>query len=192
MSNIAKQSARKRRHAKDSSRNRRVPSLRFHKASGQNYVVLSGKAIYCGKPEDADIRLVDGCTTWQDMREILNADGWDDVGTIVIDSVTKAEELAMAWVLANVPIDGNRRATRLEDYPYGKGYTHIYETFLSLLGDLDRHVRASRHVILIAHDCTTEVPNPAGANWLRYEPRLQSPSSGKNSVRLRVREWADP
>jgi len=29
-----------------------VPSLRLHKASGQAYVVLSGKAFYCGKPDD--------------------------------------------------------------------------------------------------------------------------------------------
>jgi hypothetical protein len=56
---------------------------------------------------------------------------------------------------------------------------------------LDVHVRAGRHVILIAHDCTTEVPNPSGPNWLRFEPRLQAPGSGKNSIRLRVREWAD-
>ena len=40
------------RHTKDSKQNRRVPSLRLHKASGQNYVVLSGKAVYCGKPGD--------------------------------------------------------------------------------------------------------------------------------------------
>ena len=46
-------------------------------------------------------------------------------------------------------------------------------------------------MILIAHDCTTNVPNPAGEDWLRYEPRLQSPTSGKASIRLRVKEWAD-
>lgn len=40
------------RHTKDSARNRGVPSLRFHKARGQNYVVLNGKAIYCGRPDD--------------------------------------------------------------------------------------------------------------------------------------------
>jgi len=52
MSNVARQQPEGRRHTKDSEKNRRVPSLRFHKASGQMYVVLSGKAIYCGKPED--------------------------------------------------------------------------------------------------------------------------------------------
>jgi len=142
-------------------------------------------------PAEADIRIVAGAATWQQLRDALSADGWGDIKTLVIDSVTKAEELALAHVLATIPIDEKRKASRIEDYSYGKGYTHLYETFLTLLGDLDRHVRAGRNVILIAHDCTTEVPNPTGADWLRYEPRLQSPASGKNSVRLRVREWAD-
>jgi len=41
-----------RRHASIFQDNRRVPSLRTHKASGQAYVVLNGKAIYCGRPDD--------------------------------------------------------------------------------------------------------------------------------------------
>jgi hypothetical protein len=142
-------------------------------------------------PKDLDIRLVGGVSAWQDLRETLTAIGWDDIRTIVIDSVTKAEELAAAWVLANVKKENGQKAERLEDYGYGKQFGHIYDTFLMLLGDLDQHVRAGRNVILIAHDCTTEVPNPNGPNWLRYEPRLQSPGSGKSSIRHRVREWAD-
>ena len=142
-------------------------------------------------PAELDIRMVSGVASWQDLREMLCAVGWDDIKTIVIDSITKAEELAGAWVLANVPTENNKKAQRLEDYGWGKQFGHIYDTFLALLGDLDQHVRAGRNVILIAHDCTTEVPNPNGPNWLRYEPRLQAPASGKNSIRLRVREWAD-
>ena len=45
MSNVASSHPESRRHTKDSDRNRRVPSLRVHKASGQTYVVLSGKAV---------------------------------------------------------------------------------------------------------------------------------------------------
>ncbi len=142
-------------------------------------------------PDELDLRVVDGVETWRDLRAALRAGGWEDIRTVVIDSATRAEELAAAWVIENVPTDNGRKAERLEDYGWGKQFTHIYETFLALLGDLDGHVRAGRHVVLIAHDCTTEVPNPAGPNWLRYEPRLQSPGSGKSSVRLRVREWAD-
>ncbi len=142
-------------------------------------------------PKDLDIRVVGGVGAWQDLRGVLQAEGWDDIRTIVIDSVTKAEELCGAWVVANIKKDNGQRAERLEDYGYGKHFGYMYDTFLALLGDLDQHVRAGRHVILIAHDCTTEVPNPSGPNWLRYEPRLQSPASGKSSIRLRVKEWAD-
>lgn len=142
-------------------------------------------------PADLDIHVAGGIASWQELRDALCSPGWDAIKTIVIDSVTKAEELAGQWVLANVPMENNKKAQRLEDYGWGKQFGHIYDTFMLLLGDLDQHVRAGRNVILIAHDCTTEVPNPSGPNWLRYEPRLQAPASGKNSIRLRVREWAD-
>lgn len=131
------------------------------------------------------------CDSWQSLRMALQSEGWDSIKTIVIDSVTKAEELAIAHMLATVKRDNGTSAQRIEDYGYGKGYQYAFDTFLPLLGDLDRHARAGRNVILIAHDCTTNVPNPAGEDWIRYEPRLQSPSSGKGSIRLRVREWAD-
>ena len=52
MSNSTKQRHGTRRHASVQKKNRRVPSLRFHKASGQCYVVLSGRAVYCGKPDN--------------------------------------------------------------------------------------------------------------------------------------------
>ncbi len=46
-------------------------------------------------------------------------------------------------------------------------------------------------MIGIAHECTANVPNPSGEDWIRYEPRLQSPPSGKGSIRHRVKEWCD-
>jgi hypothetical protein len=141
---------------------------------------------------ELDIRRVAGITGWQDIRDALHSDGWDDVRTIVIDSVTKAEELALEWTLRNVKHEKEGVVIRrIEDYGFGKGYQHLYETFLVLLGDLDRHVRAGRNVVLICHDCTATVPNPKGEDYIRWEPRLQNPSSGKASVRLRVREWLD-
>ena len=57
------------------------------------------------------------CATWGEMRALLNAaDGWQHVRTIVIDTMTKAEELAVAHVLDTVPADNGRRAERIEDY----------------------------------------------------------------------------
>ena len=145
---------------------------------------------------DVDIRPVSGVETWQAIRDALHSPGWDTPGgggegikTIVIDSATRAEELAVDWVIANIPHDQNRRVERIEDYGYGKGYRYVYDTFLTLLGDLDQHVRAGRNVILIAHESTEKHPNPQGEDWLRSEPRLQH--TPKNSIRERVRDWCD-
>lgn len=149
------------------------------------------KAQLADAPSKLNIRPVSGIRTWQDIRDALHADGWDDIQTLVIDSATRAEELAVEHTLATVPHEKGQRVQRIEDYGFGKGYSHVYDTFLTLLGDLDQHTRAGRHVILICHDCTASVPNPDGEDWIRYEPRLQSPASGKSSIRLRVREWAD-
>jgi hypothetical protein len=137
-----------------------------------------------------NIMPVTGIHDWQTLRNVIQSDGWDKVRSIVIDTGTRAEELAVAHTLEHTLQDG-KKATSVEGYGFGKGYGYVFDTFLPLLGDLDRHSRAGRNVVLICHDCTSTVPNPAGEDWLRYEPRLQSPNSGKASIRLRVREWAD-
>ncbi len=128
---------------------------------------------------------------WSTLRGSLQTPGWDDINNIVIESGTKAEELAAVETLATVKNEKDQTMKRIEEYGYGKGYQYLFETFMGLLVDLDQHARAGRNVVIICHDCTNNVPNPAGIDWLRYEPRLQSPSSGKASIRLRVREWAD-
>jgi len=79
---------------------------------------------------------------------------------------------------------------RLEDYGFGKGCQHVYETFLPLLSDLDQHVRAGRNVALILHDCTATVPNPkgedtsAGSRGSRVPPAARRRSA---CVALRLR-----
>lgn len=144
-----------------------------------------------GQIDTGNIMPVSGVENWSDLRFVLQADGWNDIRSIVIDTGTRAEEMAIAHTLATVPHEKGHLCSRLEDYGFGKGFQHVYDTFLPLLADLDRHSRAGRHVMILCHDCTSTVPNPAGEDWLRYEPRLQSPNSGKASIRLRVREWAD-
>jgi hypothetical protein len=144
-----------------------------------------------GVLQPAHTQRVAGIANWNDLHEMLLGEGWKSVRTLVIDSATKAEELAVAHTLKNVLTEKGAQPTSIEGYGYGKGYQHVYETWLPLLEDLDTHVHAGRNVILICHDCMASVPNPQGEDWLRSEPRLQSPSSGKASIRLRTKEWAD-
>lgn len=136
-----------------------------------------------------DVSRIGDIQTWEDLRAVLHDPICEQFGAIVIDSGTKAEELAMNFVVRTIPHEKGNKIERIEDYGWGKGYVHIFEMMLLLLGDLDQHKRAGRHVVIICHDCTAKVPNPAGDDWLRYEPRLQN--SDRANVRLRVREWAD-
>lgn len=133
-------------------------------------------------------------TTLEELRAFLHTvPAMQDVGAVVIDSATKVEEFCATWVVANVkhPEKPEKTIRGIEDYGFGKGYIFIFEAFLQILGDLDACSRAGKHVLMTMHDCTATVPNPRGEDWLRYEPRLQSPPSGKGSVRHRVKEWVD-
>lgn len=130
--------------------------------------------------------------TWTALRAALATEAlWSDVETIVIDSGTRAEELATAHVIETIPHEKGHRISRIEDYGFGKGFSHIYDVFLPLFSDLDRHIDAGRNVVVLCHDLKAKVPNPTGEDWIRYEPKLQSPESGKGSIRLRMREWCD-
>ena len=138
-----------------------------------------------------EVRVVQDINTWQQLRDALNGGGWDDIKTIVIDSASKAEDFAIAHTLLTVPDTQGNRVSSVEGYGYGKGYQYVYETFLYLLADLDKHITAGRNVMLVMHDCTANVPNPGGDDWIRSEPRLQDTRGGKASIRLRVRDWLD-
>ena len=138
-----------------------------------------------------DVRGEDGEPTWERLRDALNAPGWDGIDNVVIDSFTAAEELAKAFVLRTVPVGKGMMAKSIEDYGYGKGYVHLFDAVTAALPLFERHIRAGRNVVLICHECIQTCPNPAGDDFIRYEPRLQSPSGGKASIRYRVKEWAD-
>lgn len=134
----------------------------------------------------------EGLSDWASLREVLaNAELWKGYDVVCIDSTTGAEEWAVAHTLATVKKEKGESAKSVEDYGFGKGYIHVYDTFLPLLSDLDAHVRSGRDVVLVMHDCVTNAPNPTGDDFIRYEPRLQSPTSGKASIRHRVKEWLD-
>lgn len=132
-------------------------------------------------------------SNFQDVRDALHDQAlWENHGVVVLDSSTKLEEMISTWVVANIPHEKPEKRIRgIEDYGFGKGFTHIYEQFLLVLSDLDALYRRGKHIIITAHECTSNVPNPRGEDWIRYEPRLQSPPSGKSSIRLRIKEWCD-
>ena len=137
------------------------------------------------------LAMVDGVTDWGALLAALNADGWDEIKTIVVDTATRAEKMCEDWIVATVPNEKGAKVANIEGYGFGKGYVIKEREFSKLLAVLDRHARAGRNVVLICHDCVSNVPNPDGDDWLRSEPRLQNPQGGKASIRAAVKEWCD-
>lgn len=138
-----------------------------------------------------DVSRVEGVENFNDLRAVLCSDLPNAYDAIVFDTLTKIEEWSIEWTIQNVPHEKGNAVHSIEDYGFGKGIVHNYETFLTLIGDFDAQVRRGKHIITVAHECVSNVPNPSGEDWIRYEPRLQSPTSGKNSIRHRVKEWCD-
>lgn len=137
-----------------------------------------------------NVSRVDGLDTWDDLRGALHSESLvNQFDAVVIDTMTKAEELAIAWTLGNVSTEKGAFVDRIEGYGWGRGYVHTFETFLQLLGDLDAISRRGKHVVCIAHECVAKAPNPAGDDWPRYEPRLQN--TDKGNIRARLKEWSD-
>ena len=137
-----------------------------------------------------DVRPVSGVSTWQDMRDALHDKSlWNGIGSIVIDSLTRAEQLCIEHVLKTIKTERGFTANSLEAYGWNKGYQFIFEEMLRLLGDLEEHKRNGRNFVLIMHDCTAGVPNPEGADFLRWEPRLQMRKDC--NVRYAVKEHLD-
>mgnify|MGYP001310845247 CR=1 FL=1 len=135
---------------------------------------------------------VEGIETWEHLRAALSDRALlEPFKTIIVDSGTKAEEYALAWTLANIPHEKGQLVQRVENYGFGKGLQHLFDTFLLLLADMDRLIDSGKNVVLVCHECVNDAPNPQGEDFQRYEPRLQSPKSGKASIRDRVFEWAD-
>lgn len=131
-------------------------------------------------------------TLEQAIEAVRMARSMPEFGAIVIDSFTKAEELAKEFTIRTVKHQKKDKVIKsIDDYGYGSGLTHVFDSFQLLLNELDAAIRFGKHVIAICHECTATAPNPMGDEWIRYEPRLQSPKSGKDSIRHRVKEWSD-
>lgn len=132
--------------------------------------------------------------TFEETLDAVRAVEDSGYDALVLDSLTKAEELCIEYTLRTVkgrnkPDDPGRQVLSIEGYGWGKGYTHVYEQFLKLLQALDALARKGKHIITTCHDCTANVPNPGGDDWIRYEPRLQN--NNKGMIRQRVKEWCD-
>ena len=130
-------------------------------------------------------------STFEEIRDVLHSpETLSPYGAIAIDTMTVLEERVKTWVVANVPHEKGKDINGIEDYGFGKGYTHIFEQALLILQDLDALCRMGKHAIVVCHQCAEKVPSAVTEDYLEFQPRLQSPpKTGK--LRERVFEWTN-
>ena len=135
------------------------------------------------------LRYIPNVKNFEDVRGAVNACLDLDCKTVVIDTGTKLEEWAEAYVLKTVSGPQNSVCKNLEGYGYGKGYKHLYDTMRLPLLDFDKLIAAGKNVIVICQSVNNKIANPAGEDYLCNEPRLYH--SRLYSVLLLWCEWAD-
>lgn len=137
--------------------------------------------------EDGDGK---GPETFQEVRDVLHQpDLFDDYETVVIDTGTQLQHLALLHTFATVKGPQNVTCTNIEQYGYHKGYRHLYDTMHHILGDLDPLVRKGKNVIIICQTLPIRISNPGGEDFLCNTPELQA--DPKANVAADYMSWAD-
>lgn len=142
-----------------------------------------------------DLRYIPGIETFDDYRDALHQKSlFDNDETVVTDTATVLQDLGLTWTLENVKTEGKegKFPSRIEDYGWGKGHRHLYDTMHLILGDLDNVVRNGKNIILICQTQQTLVANAEGVDYLKDVPKLAN-QFGKvcPSVWGTYCEWAD-
>lgn len=140
-----------------------------------------------------DLEYLDVARDWMSVRATCqDFQLLEPFETIVLDSGSRLEKMSMQWCIENIPHEKGKPIARSEDWGFGKGFQHNFDTFITLLGDFDRLVERGKNIVLICHEIISNFPNPDGEDYIGFVPRLQPGGpKGLASIRNEVFEWAD-
>lgn len=134
--------------------------------------------------------------TFEDVRAACHQPGLLMPGdTLVLDTCTEFEDRALDWTLANVQAGEKGKhytATRIENYGWGKGFRHLYDTMKLPLPDFDALIRRGVSVALLCQMQQISIAHAGGEDFLCDVPKLQH-QHGKTTpaVWALYDEWAD-
>jgi hypothetical protein len=136
------------------------------------------------------VQAVEGIETFLDLRDALHQTNlFPEGSTIVLDTITRAENLGQQDTFARVKDDKGATVSSIEAYGYGKGYVHLLDTMRLLISDLEPHVRRGVHVLLLAQQGNIRVANPEGTDYIKEAPKLAHTNNA--SVVGEFVEWCD-
>ena len=133
--------------------------------------------------------------TFDDVRNVCRQPGLLQPGdSFVLDTGTEFESTALTWTFENIPHEKGKQVIirRIEDYGWGKGYRHLYDTMRLPLGVFDMLIERGVNVVISCQMQQVEIPNSKGQDFLCDVPKLQK-AHGKTTpaVWALYNEWAD-
>jgi len=138
-----------------------------------------------GKP----LKFVQGIEGYGDVRAALQQpDLFDDYETVVIDTATELQDIAIPWMLDNISGPKGSTAKNIVDYGYNKGWSHLYDVMKYILNDCDTLIKRGKNVIIVCQSYPIKVANPGGDDFLCEAPHLYA---GTPSIEALYRSWAD-
>lgn len=138
------------------------------------------------------LKNIPGIETFGDFRAaIQQSDLFDDYETLVVDTGTILETLALNWMLENTKTSKGEIAKSIEHYGYGAGHRHLYDTMRLPLADFDALIRRGKNVCILCQMQQVEISHSGGENFLCDAPKLAIQHGKTPSIWGMWVEWTD-
>ena len=132
----------------------------------------------------------DGAADYETLCGIIEANGYADIKTLVLDSWTVVQKLLKAYTFAHDQYKGHT-CTSTEDYAYSTFPIYAFKNYTRLMNALMSHVRAGRDVVVIAHAVDETIPDAALNDMKQWQFDAFMMKSGKESIRHDMFNAAD-
>jgi len=134
-----------------------------------------------------DVESFPRALSWSDVIDALDVltTGEHSYKTLVVDTLDELERHVWKRTCAT-KLNGDKRASSIEDYGFHKGYIFALDIWSELCGRLDA-LRDQRgmDIILVAHAALVNVKSPDTEDYQRYDLNLNQKASAL------LRGWAD-
>jgi hypothetical protein len=128
-----------------------------------------------------------GARDYEKLCELMEADGYDGMNTVVIDSHSVVQEILKPYTFITTPFKdskGNKPpCNSVEDYPFGTFPSYARINYARLWNAIQTHKRAGRDVIIIAHAIMETIPDQNMNDMKQWQFDAYTAKSGKDALR---------
>ena len=132
----------------------------------------------------------DAAKDYERLCAAVEADGYDGIDTLVIDSWSAVQKLLKAYTFAHDQYKGKVCAST-EDYGYSTFPIYAFKNYARLMNAMLAHVRAGRDVVIVAHAVDDTVPDANLNDMKQWQFDAFMMKSGKESIRHDMFNAAD-